>query len=301
MVAYPPSVRLRRRSARRLLALLLVLPLVGLVPLTMPGPGAMAAEDPSPTLEPASPLRIGGVLRWGQTMTVAVGSTTPAATTTGIQWVRDGKPIPGANASTYRLRVGDYGTSIGAVVAARRPGHRTLVRRITAPGTVDHRVPVRRTVTYRIAFRGTITADTSTFGVLTAQSFADPRGWRAAGVAFRRVRTGGDFTLWLSSADAVPSFGPPCDSTWSCRTGRNVIINQTRWLHASPAWNRQGLALRDYRHMVLNHETGHWLGHRHRSCPAPGAPAPVMMQQSKGLQGCRFNPFPRADEWWFRR
>jgi hypothetical protein len=75
-----------------------------------------------------------------------------------------------------------------------------------------------------------------------------------------------------------------------------VIINQTRWNRATPPWNAAGGSLRDYRHMVLNHETGHWLGKGHAGCPGRGKPAPVMMQQSKGLDGCRFNPWPTLRE-----
>ena len=48
--------------------------------------------------------------------------------------------------------------------------------------------------------------------------------------------------------------------------------------------------------MVVNHETGHFLGLDHASCSGPGRPAPVMMQQSKGLNGCHFNPWPTARE-----
>ena len=48
--------------------------------------------------------------------------------------------------------------------------------------------------------------------------------------------------------------------------------------------------------MVVNHETGHWLGHGHRVLPATARPAPVMQQQSKGLDGCRPNPWPTAAE-----
>jgi hypothetical protein len=129
------------------------------------------------------------------------------------------------------------------------------------------------------------------------QTYDDSRGWRNAGITFRRVSRGGDFTLVLSEASKVPSFSSACSAQWSCRVGRYVIINQTRWRQATPLWNSRGRSLRGYRHMVVNHETGHWLGHGHRGCPRAGGPAPVMMAQSKGLAGCRFNPWPLRGEW----
>ena len=131
---------------------------------------------------------------------------------------------------------------------------------------------------------------------LAQETYDDARGWRAGGIEFRRVRRGGDFTLVLAEARTLPSFSSTCSVQWSCRIGRWVVVNQTRWLHASPAWRRAGESLRDYRHLVVNHETGHWLGRGHASCPRRGGPAPVMMQQSKGTGGCRFNPWPLPGE-----
>ena len=102
----------------------------------------------------------------------------------------------------------------------------------------------------------------------------------------------------LAEASRVPGFSPVCSARWSCRVGRYVVINQLRWLHASPSWNRAHRSLRSYRHMVVDHETGHWLGHGHLGCPGRGRAAPVMMQQSKGLDGCRHNPWPLPSELW---
>jgi hypothetical protein len=94
----------------------------------------------------------------------------------------------------------------------------------------------------------------------------------------------------------MTSFGGVCDSYYSCRSGRNVVINFDRWQGATDPWNAAGGSLEDYRVMVTNHETGHWLGFGHAFCPGAGQPAPVMQQQSISLQGCTFNPWPTASE-----
>jgi sugar lactone lactonase YvrE len=91
------------------------------------------------------------------------------------------------------------------------------------------------------------TSNLESFATAAAATYADSRGWNLGGsIGFRRVSSGGDFTLWLAAARTVPGFGPPCDSTYSCTSGRNVIINETRWLTGSPSWNATGASLADY-------------------------------------------------------
>ena len=146
---------------------------------------------------------------------------------------------------------------------------------------------------YSVEGRGNV-SDLEAFAAAAAETFADPRGWNHGGtVRFERVASGGAFTLWLSADSQMRTFGGACGVMWSCRNGRNVIINEARWLAASPAWTAAGGSLRDYRHMVVNHETGHWLGLQHTDCGARGAAAPVMQQQSIDLQGCTPNPWPQ--------
>jgi hypothetical protein len=86
--------------------------------------------------------------------------------------------------------------------------------------------------------------------------------------------------------------------TYSCGTSRQVVINSDRWLTGSPSWPGP---LARYRQMLVNHEVGHALGLHHQTCPTNGAPAPVMMQQSKGLvspngRRCAPNPWPLPAE-----
>jgi 5-hydroxyisourate hydrolase-like protein (transthyretin family) len=153
-----------------------------------------------------------------------------------------------------------------------------------------------RLVTYRIETRGSVRGALDTFKERTAEIYADPRGWSRSYVHFKRVTSGGAFSLVLSQAKYVPSFGSICDRYWSCRVGRYVIINENRWRHGTPYFKRAGGTMAEYRAMVTNHETGHWFGLGHATCGGKGQAAPVMMQQSKGLYGCEPNAWPLAGE-----
>lgn len=155
----------------------------------------------------------------------------------------------------------------------------------------------KKTYTYCVALRGVDASELSGLQNKLASVYADARGWSVDNqVSFVRGTSGCNFTVWLTEASQMPSFGAICDSTWSCTVSPNVILNYDRWRLASPAWNEKGGSLDDYRSMVINHETGHWLGFGHQNCGGPGQAAPVMQQQSINLQGCNFNPWPLSYE-----
>ena len=154
------------------------------------------------------------------------------------------------------------------------------------------------TYTYCVAAKGVDESYLGAFRAKLQEVYSDSRGWSAGGqISFAPVSSGCNYTAWLTAADLVPSFSATiCDNIWSCRVGNNVIINFDRWSGASPAWNGAGGSLNDYRSMVINHETGHWLGFSHRFCSGAGQIAPVMQQQSISLQGCAFNSWPTTNE-----
>jgi len=168
------------------------------------------------------------------------------------------------------------------VVRAARAG---LAATTVSPDALD----VFRLHRYAVTTRGRVTASLARFREAVAATYADPRGWQRGRHRFREVPRGGAFTVVLAQAATVPGFDPVCSATYSCRVGRYVVINETRWKRGSPYFPGD---LRTYRQMVVNHETGHWLGRGHASCSERGRPAPVMQQQSKGMQGCRPNPWP---------
>lgn len=163
------------------------------------------------------------------------------------------------------------------------------------------RATTNRQFTYTVSTKGIVKSSRESFAVQANKTLNDSRGWAQLGISFREVSNGGDFNLILSEASLLPSFSPGCSVDWSCRVGVSVIINDDRWQGATSAWNGAGGNLTDYRHYVVNHEVGHWLGHGHYNCGGTGQKAPVMLQQSINLQGCVPNPWPIGSELWTSR
>ena len=125
---------------------------------------------------------------------------------------------------------------------------------------------------------------------LVDATLADPRSWSTDTRPLVRVDRAPTARVLLASPETADALCAPLETRGrlSCRNGANVVLNAWRWVNGSPDFPR----LLNYRRYVINHEVGHALGYAHQPCPSPGAPAPVMLQQSLGLDGCRPNPWP---------
>lgn len=194
----------------------------------------------------------------------------PAASANDLAHTLDTFPVPAIAAPNAAFATGDFAVS----------------------------KPITRTVTYTVIAKDRATLDKSVFLSQVQAILDDPRGWSRLGVKFVYSPSGGAFTVVLSPAKEVPSFGSPCDIMYNCNVGNYVVVNEERWLHATQPWNDAGGNIRDYRHLVINHELGHWLGHGHPICRGIGQAAYVMMQQSIELGGCKFNAWPLDSEIW---
>jgi hypothetical protein len=124
----------------------------------------------------------------------------------------------------------------------------------------------------------------------------DPRSWTANGSLRLQLVPGdedADFSVLLATpatSEAICATGGlKTEGYSSCRLPGRVVLNLARWLTAVPNY---GAPLEEYRQYLVNHEVGHQLGRGHEACPGRGRPAPVMQQQTYGLNGCVANAWP---------
>ena len=152
-----------------------------------------------------------------------------------------------------------------------------------------------RLTTYRVEVEEGLPLDADEVAREVERTLSDPRGWRSRGHLLVR---GDDSTTALRIVLASPVTADRLCAPLltrgrlSCRNGSNVVLNAWRWQHGAETY---GEDLAGYRRYLVNHETGHALGYGHLGCPEPGAPAPVMVQQTKTLLGCAPNPWPALE------
>lgn len=172
--------------------------------------------------------------------------------------------------------------------AVSRPTGRLLV--VPGTGLVHGSGPLQR---YIVEIEEGLTENPQDFASAVERTLGDRRSWGRGGVlSFQRVSSGSvAFRVVLASPRKVDRLCAPLNtnSYTSCYLGGRSVLNQERWQEAVP-WYVSDLA--NYRIYMINHEVGHALGHGHQNCPRSGALAPVMQQQTLGMQGCTRNAWP---------
>jgi hypothetical protein len=214
------------------------------------------------------------------------GSPDPAAAAVAVS-TTPGRPTPSPAPSRKPTptRTPDAPTAT-AEIPAVASGKLAVVPGRVAP------VGPGRPLTYRVEVEQGLPLDGAAIAAQVHRVLTDPRGWQPIEeVAFGRTDGAASFELIVASPALVDRLCYPLDTIGqlSCRNGDKVILNARRWTTAVPWYAGR---MDDYRAYLVNHEVGHRLGHGHEPCPSPGAPAPVMLQQSKSLYGCKANPWP---------
>ncbi|MCT4354691.1 DUF3152 domain-containing protein [Streptomyces sp. Je 1-79] len=152
---------------------------------------------------------------------------------------------------------------------------------------------------YRVQVEGGIDLSARQVAGEIQQILDHPRGWAAHGRGrFQLVTENADFVIRIATPATADRLclaqGLNTRGELNCETTQGVVVNLKRWLLGSPTFAGTPA---EYRHLIINHEVGHELGIRtHMSCPGAGKPAPVMMQQIKGLKGCRSNAYPYDED-----
>ncbi|UJA19174.1 DUF3152 domain-containing protein [Thermoleophilia bacterium SCSIO 60948] len=154
-----------------------------------------------------------------------------------------------------------------------------------------------RSVRYAIFVERGVKIDRDGFARDVYDVLSDRRSWIRSG----RLRVSGvgrsgaaNTRIILASPNTVDRLCAPLPTNGyvSCTQGSSVILNLNRWRYAVPHFDSR----LTYRRMLVNHEFGHRIGQGHRSCPGSGQRAPVMQQQTYGLDGCKANPWPKSGE-----
>lgn len=202
-----------------------------------------------------------------------------------------------ATAATSRPGTTESAGSDGFDADATRPGVAVagiettfVVAPVPAEGGVGGSGPVWR---YTVEVEPSLGVDPALLATEVRAALHDARSWardrtmqQVADPSRARIR------VVLATPATVDELcgrvGLDTAGVYSCWNGRFAALNAWRWENGADGFPD----LTTYRTYLVNHEVGHGLGFGHVGCPGDGALAPVMMQQSKGLDVCTANGWP---------
>ncbi|MGI9017711.1 MAG: DUF3152 domain-containing protein [Euzebya sp.] len=167
---------------------------------------------------------------------------------------------------------------------------------IVAGGTDAVQLGQGRPYTYSVEIEPQTGLDIRAVQAEVTSILTDPRSWTGDGrVALRRVGSAQAAQLRVvvarpATVDAYcGQVGLRTGGRVSCWDGYRAMLNLNRWNTGVVPFHAD---VEVYRQYLVNHEVGHGLGHGHEFCPRFQALAPVMVQQTGGLGGCRTNGWP---------
>lgn len=272
--------RYRRRRAgrsapRRLVAVVVTLVLSSGILLVLPG-----TIQPPSTTEP-------NLLDAPDTARTELGSRSMARPSAGAHGLPNPAPTQAVDATLTAPLINGRRQPEPVEPPRAAAGRYVTVAGHSSPPDGDGRV-----LRYLVEMEDGLPFDPEEFAATVHRILNDDRGWAADGTRFERVDTGSvAFRVSLSSPDLTDEQCLPLRTGGqvSCWNGQRAVINALRWGTGSDTY---GADLLSYREYLISHEVGHALGHGHVNCPGAGQPAPVMVQQTKSLQGCVANPWP---------
>jgi hypothetical protein len=216
----------------------------------------------------------------------------------------DGVPATTPSAGPTTRTPAPSASARPTVAPKPEPKPRPPVVPATGPGSyrsaqVDERAPSSggRLIRYDVRVEKNLDVDPDQAARFVADVLNDARSWRGRGeVRFELVSDSdrAELHAYIVTPGTTDRLCAPLltQGEVSCQNGDKVVLNAKRWQLGAKAYGRD---LVNYRRYLVNHEFGHYIGYGHVECPGRGKPAPIMLQQTKGLDGCKKNPWVESD------
>ena len=183
----------------------------------------------------------------------------------------------------YRTQITSVDLNRGCLVDAEEDGNKDRWSILE-----NNNKYLENTINISLKVEASVSINTECIANLILKILNDTRGWSTIidkKFQFTNLERS-DFEIIFATPNTVDELCAPLSTNgiYSCRRENKVVLNYFRWLVGAQDF---GTDLSTYRLYLINHEVGHMLGWGHNACPAEGALAPLMMQQSKSTNGCR--------------